>query len=366
MKKRSFFPLILIVLLVLVGVGVSALMFFSPRLFVQAEEAPNATRLKAGGTSTAFLILENRWRLVYRQSKGVDLSYESVGSTKGVARMIDGSLAVAFTHAPMSEEQLSQARAKGGEVVQIPVVLCAVVPVYNVKGLAKEKPLNFTGEVLGKIFRGKLDKWNDPELQELNKGVDLPDEKIAVVHREDSSGTTHVFTQYLAESSPTWKEQFPKPASEIQWPVGEGHQRNEGVALQVKTTEGAIGYVDLVHAWNYELPYGAVRNKDGSGFIHPAADNLTAAAEAKAPAIPDDLTFDLIDQPGKDAYPITGVVWAVCYQAQPSANEKTVADFLRWATHDGQKFATNMSYAPLPPAVIERVDKKLDSITVAR
>jgi phosphate transport system substrate-binding protein len=366
-QKKSLIPIVLILFVVVLVVGAGALMYFSPHLFVHGEDEPQpAAQLKMGGTATIFLIMENRWRLVYRKEKGVELDYESTGSTKGLTKMIDRDLAVAFTHAPMSDEQKAQAKAKGGDVLHIPIVLCAVVPVYNVKDLPKDKPLKFSGEALGDIFLGKIDKWNDPALKKLNEGVDLPDEKITVVHREDSSGTTFVFTDFLVGASPAWKEKFGKAGSEIAWPVGEGHQRNEGVAFEVKETEGAIGYVDLVHAWNYDLAYGAVENKDKSAFIHAEAANITAAAESVVGALPEDLTFKLTNQPGKDSYPITGAVWAVCYQAQPAAKQKTVVDFLRWATHDGQQFAKNMSYAPLPVEIVERADKKLDSIVVSQ
>ncbi len=363
-KQKSLIPIVLILLVVLVGVGFAALMYFSPNLFVRGEDHPPVPHLKTGGTATIFLILENRWRSAYLKDKGVQLDYESTGSTKGLTKMMDKNLAVAFSHAPMPEELRNQARGKGGDVVHVPVVLCAVVPVYNVKDLPKDKPLKFSGEVLGKIFRGKIQKWNDPALQELqDEGVKLPDEKIAVVHREDSSGTTFIFTEYLVGASSTWKEKFAKPSSEVAWEVGEGRQRNEGVAMHVKETEGAIGYVDLVHAWNYDLPYAKVQNKDKTDYVRADAENMTTAAEAVAD---EEKSFDLTNQPGKDSYPITGVVWAVCYKTQPASEKGAVLDFLRWATHDGQQYAKNMSYAPLPPGFVERADKKLASITASQ
>ena len=366
MKQKSLIPIVLILLLVLVGGGFSALMYFSPGFFVHGDNPPSPIHLKTGGTATVFLILENRWRTAYLHDKGVALDYESTGSTKGLTKMINKDLAVAFSHAPMTEELKDQARTKGGEVVHVPVVLCAVVPVYNLKDLPKDKPLKFSGEVLGRIFRGKIDKWNDPALQELqDEGVKLPDEKIHVVHREDSSGTTFIFTEYLVGASSTWKEKFDKPSSEVPWEVGEGEQRNEGVALSVQQTEGAIGYVDLVHAWNCDLPYGKVQNEEKTAYLRADAENMTTAAQAVGADVGDDQKVKLTNQPGKDSYPITGVVWAVCYKIQPAANQKTVVDFLHWATHEGQQFAKNMAYAPLPPGFVERADKKLESITAS-
>jgi phosphate transport system substrate-binding protein len=356
--RTSLFRILIFLIL---GVAAAVVIYISPAWFIQGDNTPPAVHLKTGGTATVFLILENRWRVNYRKDKGMELDYASTGSTKGLTEMTDKDLSIAFTHAPMSEEQREQARSKGGEVVHIPVVLCAVAPVYNVKELQDKPPLKFSGDVLAGIFLGKIDKWNDPALKKLNEGVDLPETKITVVHREDSSGTTFIFSDYLCGASDAWREKYPKPSSEIKWQVGEGKPRNEGVARYVKETEGAIGYVDLVQAWINELPYGAVQNKDRTAFIHAEAKNMTAAAAAAT--VPEDLTFKLTNQPGADSYPITGTVWAVCYQTQPAANQKSVVDFLHWATHEGQQFAENMAYAPLPAAFIERVDKKLDSIT---
>ena len=364
--KKSRIPIVRILIIVLIGMVLAGVIYFSPALLIQGDNAPPFPHLKTGGTATVSLILQNRWRSAYRKDKGVELDYDSTGSTKGITKMTDKELAVAFTHAPMTDEQEEKARGKGGEVVHIPVVLCAVVLIYNVKDLPQDKPLRFTGEVLADIFLGKIAKWNDPALQKLqDEGVKLPEGDITVVHRSDSSGTTYVFTDYLSGVSSAWRGKVGKAASEVKWPVGEGEDRNEGVARRVRLTEGAIGYVDLVHAWNFELPYAKVENKDKTAFVHAEAENMTAAAEAVAGAIPEDLTFQLVNQPGKNSYPITGAVWAVCYRHQPAADHKSVVDFLHWATHDGQQFAKNMSYAPLPPAFVERAEKKIEAITAA-
>jgi phosphate transport system substrate-binding protein len=321
--------------------------------------------LKTGGTSIAFIIIENRWRVAYRKETGVELDYESTGSTTGLKRMIDKKYAIAFTHAPMSEEQRKKARAAGGEVVHIPVVLCAVVPVYNLPLKGKE-PLKFNGEVLGDIFLGKIDTWNDPALQELNRGVELPKTKITVVHREDSSGTTLIFTDYLAGASSHWREAYgDKPRAEVEWKTGVGKPRNEGVARHVEETEGAIGYVDLIHATGDDIPFGAVENRE-KAFVRASAESMTAAARGVTADLRDDLTFALTNKPGRDAYPICGAVWAVCYRDQPAADQKKVVDFLRWVTHDGQNFASKVSYAPLPDELVERVDAKITTIRPAQ
>jgi phosphate transport system substrate-binding protein len=368
MKRVS---LIRLSVIILVGAGLGVLVYYSPAFFIKNDEPPAYVHLKTGGTSVAHIIMENRWKTAYRNAKGVEVEYDSTGSTKGVTRMIEGQYAIGFTHAPLTEAQKSTARGKGGEVAHIPVVICAVVPVYNLKGLKGKPPLRFTGEVLADIFRGKIDRWNDPALKQLNEGVDLPDTKIVVVHRKDSSGTTLIFTDFLQGVSPAWKQEVGPAASEVKWPVGVGVARNAGVAEHVRKTEGAIGYVDLLHALlgedpDLRLTYGAVQNKDKTAFIHAGPENMTAAAKGLAGGIAEDLTFNLTNRPGKDAYPISGVIWAVCYQAQPGSTQQQVVDFLRWITHEGQKFAGTTSYAPLPDELVERVDQKLNAMMSVR
>lgn len=348
-------------LVVIVGL-LGLLLYYAPAYMHQEEKKPSLPHLKTGGTSVVSIIMENGWRTAYRKEKEIEIDYDSTGSTSGNNKMIDGDFAIAFTHAPLSEKQMKQAKSKGGEVLHLPVVLCSVVPVYNIKELKKKPPLQLTGEVLGDIFLGKIERWNDPALRKCNEGVELPDTKITVVHREDSSGTTLIFSDYLQGASNAWEDKIGPARSEIRWPVGVGKERNEGVAKHVSKTEGAIGYVDLVHAWNLELPYAALQNSDKTAFVHAEAEKMTAAAQSMLPAIPDDLTFTLTNRSGKDSYPISGVIWAVCYQSQPAANEKMVLDLLNWVTHDGQRYAKKMSYAPLPEELVSRVEQKLKRI----
>jgi phosphate transport system substrate-binding protein len=367
-----------VVILLLIGAGLAVAVYYSPAYFAPAEaKKPTYTHLKTGGTSVVAILMENRWKTAYRD-KGVLVDYDSTGSTNGITQMIGGNYAISFTHAPLSSEQRKQAKEKGGEVVHIPVALCAVVPVYNLqdKELEGKDPLKFTGEVLANIYLGKITKWNDPAIQKLNEGVPLPDKKIIPVHREDSSGSTLIFTDYLAGVSPEWKEAVGPGKSEIKWPaangqaIGIGLPRTAGVSAYVRQTDGAIGYMDLMNAWAdqleaYGVQYGAVQNKDKSGFIHVQAENMTAAAKTLLANIPEDLTFTLTNQTGKDAYPICGGIWAVCYQNQPAATEKLVVEFLRWATHDGQKWAKATAYAPLPDELVQRADDKLKTIKTA-
>jgi phosphate ABC transporter phosphate-binding protein len=357
-------------LVVVIGGVLGVLIYFAPSYFSATDAPPKYVKLNTGGTSVVYTIVENRWKTEYRKSKNIDIVYESTGSTVGVKQMIEKKVAIGFVHAAMTADQRKDAAGKGGEVVHIPIVLCAVAAVYNVKELKGKPPLKFTSEVLAKIYLGDITSWNDPALQELNKGVALPDTKITVVHREDSSGTTFIFTDYLAGASETWpkgtKEAWQKKIgaakNEIKWPVGVAKLRNEGVAYYVHETEGSIGYVDLVHAVGYELEYGAVQNKDQTAFIHATAENMTAAAKELGADIPEDLTFKLTNRPGKDSYPICGAIWAVFYQNQPASGQPMVVDFLDWVLHDGQQFADRTSHAPLPAELVARAEQKLKAI----
>jgi phosphate transport system substrate-binding protein len=351
-----------IIFLLLIGAGLCAGVYYGAAYMAQEPPPRVYPTLQTGGTSTVDIIMENRWRTIYRDDHGILVKYESTGSTKGIDGMIDKKFAIAFTHAPISEEKRKAAQAKGGEIVQIPVVLCAVVPLYNVKELNDQAPLNFTGAVLADIFLGKIDSWDHPDLQKLNKGVKLPKKKIIVVHREDSSGTTHIFTDFLHGSSPVWAKEMGPAASKIQWPVGVGMKRNSGVKIHVWQTDGAIGYVDLVHALSAEVPYGAVQNKDGTAFIHADAPNMTAAIEPILTKIPDDLTFTLTNQPGEKAYPICGAVWAVCFQKQAAADQKLVREFLDWVIHSGQEYAAPTFYAPMPEELVKRAAEQVKQI----
>jgi len=350
-----------ILVIVLIGAALGLGVYFSPA-FVSPEKKPTPpVHLQTGGTSTAALIIENGWRAAYRMQKGIEVDYESTGSTKGIEQMIEGTYPIAFTHSPITDAQKKKAKDKNGDLVQMPVVLCSVVPIYNIKGLKNKPPINFTGEVLAKIFLGTITRWNDPELKKINEGVDLPDTKITVVHRKDSSGTTFLFTDYLAGVSPEWDKKVGK-GSEVKWPVGgEGENRTFDLVRQVKRTEGAIGYADLVYAFFGDVKYGAVQNKDKTAFIHAKAKNMTAAAKEELSTIRDDLGFDLTNKSGKESYPICGAIWAVCYQNQPAKTRSSVVNFLQWATHDGQKYTSEV-YASLPEEVVGRVEKKLQLI----
>jgi phosphate ABC transporter phosphate-binding protein len=358
--------------ILVIGALLCAAVLFAPAFIAEKEEKPVAPEtLNVGGSSVVCFAMD-RWKNIYNKEKGIDLIYSSSGSAGGIKHAINRTYHIGFSSAPLTEDERKRAETKGGPMVQIPVVLVAVAPVYNVKELNGKPPLKFTGDVLADIFLGKIKTWNDPALKKLNEDVKLPegksladclpDKKITVVHRKDPSGTTFLFTQYLTGTSESWRKSIGKEAtSEVKWPIGQAIQRNYGVAQHVATHDGTIGYVETQHALTYKISMGAVQNFDKSAFVLANPEHVTAAAKNVNGEALDRGKFSLTNQPGKDAYPICGVEWAVCYQNQP-AEQKSVAQFLHWAVHDGQKFTADLGYAQLPEDMVHYADKKIKSI----
>jgi phosphate ABC transporter phosphate-binding protein len=318
--------------------------------------------LTAGGSTFVAPLMES-WGSAYEAERRIKLHYDVIGSGKGITQTIDKTLDFGCTDAPLTDQELKKAQASGGEIIHIPLVLGAVVPTYNLDGYTGDTtPLRFTGPLLADIFLGKITQWNDPRLQEVQEsGMKLPDQKIVVVHRSDGSGTTYVFADYLSKVSPEWKEKV-GAATSLSWPAGVGQNGNEGVAQYIKQTPGAIGYVGLEHAIEDELPFGAVQNKTGK-FLQANAHTIGSAAEAALVVMPSDLRFSLTDVAGSDSYPICGTTWAIVYP-KPPRHGKEIVDFLRWATHEGQKLAPAKHYVALPGTLVNRVEQKLAAVTV--
>jgi phosphate transport system substrate-binding protein len=259
----------------------------------------------------------------------------------------------------MTPEEMS--KAKGGAILHIPVAMGAVVVAYNLPGVTTQ--LRMTPAVLAGIFLGRITKWNDKQLAALNPGARLPASDIVVVHRSDGSGTTFIWTSYLAKVSPEWAKQV-GAGKEVKWPVGLGGAQNEGVSGQVKQLPGAVGYVELAFARQNKLPYAAIQNANGS-FIDPSIASVTAAAAAVAAALPDstDYRVSILDAAGADAYPISSITWAILYQTQPDKTKrKELVEFLKFGLRDGQRAAEELDYAPLPSAMVTQLVKRLDAV----
>jgi len=309
------------------------------------QKLAGATETLSGAGSTFINPLMSLWASEFQKAQGTQVAYQSIGSGGGVKQISAQTVDFGATDAPMKDDEL--AAAKGGAILHIPLIFGAVVPTYNLSG--ETSGLKFTGEVLGKIFAGKIKTWNDPALTALNPDAKLPSTPIAVVHRSDGSGTTAIWTDYLTKASPTWLEALggatKSKGKEVAWPTGIGGKGNEGVSGAVSQTAGALGYVELTYALAQKLPVGYVQNKAGK-FVQPCIETVTAAA--KGFSFPPDLRFSLTDSAGADAYPITGTTWMLAYQKQKDAGKaKALVNFLAWIMDNGQQLAPRLNYAPL-------------------
>jgi phosphate transport system substrate-binding protein len=262
------------------------------------------------------------------------------------------------TDGPMNESQIA---AVNGNVLHVPTVLGAVAVTYNLPTLGTTK-LKFDGNVLTDVFMGRITKWSDQKIAALNPGVKLPDTDLIVVHRSDGSGTTYIFTDFLNKFSREWRDKVGY-ATSVNWPVGLGGKGNEGVTQQVKQTEGAIGYVELIYALSNNLPYGEIKNAAGT-FVAPSLESVTAAA-ASAKLKPDtDFRVSITNPPGADAYPIASFTWLLVHKdSKDVAKAKIIKDFLTWMIGpEAQQMAAELKYAPLPKEVVTIVQARLPTL----
>ena len=261
----------------------------------------------------------------------------------------------------MSDEQLAAVKEKQGvDVLHIPTVMGGIVLSYNLPSVSQK--LKFDGPIVADIYLGKITKWNDPRIKEINPGIDLPNKAILVAHRSDGSGTTFIFTNYLCKVSPEWKEKVGNNTS-VNWPVGLGGKGNDGVAGLVKQTEGSIGYVELAYAVQNKLPYGLLKNKAGN-FVDANFNTVTEAAAGAVKNMPSDLRAIITDSDGKNAYPISGFTWLLVYKNMKNESKaKALVKFLKWAMEKGESYASDLYYAPLPKQVIKLCEKKIAMIT---
>ncbi|MFY9614030.1 MAG: phosphate ABC transporter substrate-binding protein PstS [Candidatus Dormiibacterota bacterium] len=320
-----------------------------------------ATSLSGAG-STFINPAMSVWTDAYKSANSVQVAYQSIGSGGGIAQIQAGTVDFGATDAFMTDSDIAKAK---GPILQVPLVLAPVVVVYNLPNI--KSGVQFDGETLGKIFAGKITKWNDQALQDLNKDKQLPDQAIGVVHRSDGSGTTDIFTDYLTKESPTWVSVLggadKSRGKTVAWPVGTGGKGNEGVSGAVNSPSGVggIGYVEFGYAVQQNLAYGNVKNKSGT-FIEPCINTVTAATNGVS--YPDDLRFDLTDGSDKDAYPITGTTWALIYQSQADkAKGVALLNFLSWDLSDGQDKLQDINYAPLGKDLRTKAVAQLKKVT---
>jgi phosphate transport system substrate-binding protein len=285
-----------------------------------------------------------KWAEAYKAKTGVGLNYQSIGSGGGIKQIIAKTVDFGASDAPLTVDDLN----KNG-LMQFPMVVGGVVPVYNLPGI-KAGEIHLTGAVLADIYLGKVTKWNDAEIAALNKNVKLPNQDITVVSRSDGSGTTFIYTNYLSKVSPDWKSKVGSDTS-VSWPAGVSGKGNEGVAAYVQRLAGAIGYVEYAYAIQNKMSYVEMKNASGE-YVAPSAKNFAAAAANaqwdKAPGFYQILT----DQPGKESWPITGATFILMQVKQDKpANAQEVLKFFDWAYQSGGQLAASLDYIPMPESV---------------
>jgi phosphate transport system substrate-binding protein len=323
-----------------------------------ASIMPSAVAQKLTGAGATFPNpIYSRWFTEYSQSHpGVQINYQSVGSGAGIRQVSEKTVDFGASDAILTDDQL---KASQVHLLTIPTVLGAVVPVYNIPGVASD--MKFSGEVIADIYLGKISKWDDPRIKQENPGVNLPDHGILPVYRSEGSGTTFIFTDYLSKVNPEFKSKIGAAAS-VRWPLGIGQKGNEGVAGMIRNSPYAFGYVELIYAVQNKMSYGEVKNMAGK-WVKASTDGVTAAAAASAKNIPADYRVSITNAPGDTSYPISSFTWLLIPNPSPdSAKGKVLHDFLEWMLDKGEAEAAGMTYAPLPAPVAARVRETIKQV----
>ena len=318
--------------------------------------SPAAINLQGAGGTFPAPIYRKWFETFTRTRPEIKIQYSAVGSEQGIQRLLAGHMDFGASDMPLSGEQLN---APGKKLLQVATVLGAVVPIYNLQ--ASSGSLNFSGEVLAGIFGGKIQRWNAPEIRAINKHAHLPDAAIVVVHRDDGSGTTFAWTDFLSKVSPQWKSSVGMGMT-VQWPTGRGVESNDGAAEAVRKTPNSIGYVEFLYALQHELEFGAVRNGSGE-FVKADLDSVTAAA--KTAVIPSDRGFgvSITNARGRHTYPIATFTWLLLPEDGTDAAKRTaLRDLSRWMLTAGQKQCEELGYSPLPPEFANRELQALSAL----
>lgn len=316
-------------------------------------QASAITKVNGAGASFPYPIY-SKWFSEYKKVKtDVEFNYQAIGSGGGIRQLIKQTVDFGASDAPMKEKDMKKA---AWPVLHIPTVMGAVSVAFNLDGV---KALNLDGTTLAKIFMGEIQKWNDPALVALNKGAKLPNADILVVRRSDGSGTTAIFSDYLSTVSPDFKKKIGKGKA-LKWPATTvGAKGNDGVTGVVKQTKGAIGYVELAYAIKNNLPTAKVKNKSGN-FTAPSIKGVSAsAAKLKDADYNGDLRISIVDQEGKDVYPISAFTYILLPVTKETVQLKEVKTFINWALTKGQDMAADLHYAPLPKKLRTVLLKKI-------
>ncbi len=328
---------------------------FALALGVMGGPALADTLINGAGATFPYPIYSKWFDEYHKMKPEYKFNYQSIGSGGGIRQISAGTVDFGATDGPMTDSQMASA---SGYLYHIPTVMGAVVVTYNVEGISTQ--LKLTPKAIAGIFLGSIKMWNDPAIAESNPGVSLPANPIVVVHRSDGSGTTFIFVDYLCKVSPMWNTKVGRGTS-VAWPVGLGGKGNEGVAGLVKQTPNSIGYVELIYAKQNNIDFALVQNKAGN-FIEASIPAVSAAAKVKMPA---DYRVSITNSSAPDAYPISGFTWLLVYDKQKdSVKGRALVEFLNWMLQEGQKFASDLGYAPLPAEVNQMVQKTVAKIKV--
>jgi phosphate transport system substrate-binding protein len=307
-----------------------------------------AQQITGAGSTFVYPIL-SKWSDAYSKVTGAQINYQSIGSGGGIAQIKAATVDFGASDAPLPPDQLTQAG-----LAQFPVVIGGILPVVNLEGIQPGQ-MRFTGALLADIYLGKIKKWNDPAIAEVNPDVKLPDQAVVVVHRSDGSGTTYNWVDYLAKVSPEWKSKVGVGTS-VSWPAGVGGKGNEGVAEYVNRLKGSIGYVEYAYVLQNKMTYGQVKNKSGN-FIKPTIASFQAAAASAEWSKAQDFDLVMTDAPGPDAYPVTATTFILMYkQPKDETRSRNALAFFKWAFEKGQDLATSLDYVPLPPPLVQQIE----------
>jgi phosphate transport system substrate-binding protein len=322
-----------------------------------ATASSDDNTLLGAGSSFVFPLFSKQFS-EYNTLNGLKVNYQSIGSGGGILQLTNKTVDFGDSDAPLNDDQ---AKKIGVDVLHIPMCSGAVALAYNLPDL--KDTLKLTPTVLANLFLGTITKWNDKAIAAVNPGVKLPDVPVVIAHRSDGSGTSNIFTTYLSHVSPDWSTKVGKGSS-VNWPAGLGGKGTPGVAGTVKSTPGAIGYIELAYAIQNNMPYAKLQNKAGN-FITPSVASTQAAGNIQIPA---DSKVSLTNTDATDGYPISGFTWAIIYKEQNyngrSQDRATkLVKLLWWNIHDGQKYAEPLTYAPLPPNAVTIAESILKSAT---
>ncbi|MEQ1659233.1 MAG: phosphate ABC transporter substrate-binding protein PstS [Hylemonella sp.] len=294
-----------------------------------------------------------KWASEYNKASGVKINYQSVGSGAGIRQIDAKTVDFGASDMPLKDEELAKK-----DQVQFPTVIGGVVPVVNIPGIAAGQ-LKLTGALIADIYLGKITKWNDAAIKAINPGLNLPDAAIAPVRRADGSGTTFIFTNYLSKVSPEWKDKVGENTA-VNWPTGAGGKGNEGVAAFVSRLPNSIGYVEYAYVKQNKMVYAQMKNRNGN-FVSP--DDTAFKAAAAGADWAKSFYQILTEQPGKDAWPMTGATFILMHKSQDKpVNAAAALKFFSWAYANGDKMADDLDYVPMPVSVKAAIEKSWSQI----